>query len=245
MRAVERVLVSLPYAVTDRVLFGSHRFARPLQIIVQHMIGGPQPASFTLDGCTFNCSTAEKYFFEREHFEQELWSVLSQLVGRSDIVYDFGAHIGFWVLRMSRICELVVAFEPSATNFKRLQENVGKLQNVTLVNAALAADEGRLRFTDAGSMSVLGQGNAIVKATTLDRAAGQYPRPTFLLMDVEGFAGEVLRGAAGLLAEKVPLICEIHHQQENETTFKALKESGYEISRLDYTHRYPFRILAK
>jgi FkbM family methyltransferase len=209
------------------------------------MIGGPRPASFTLDGCTFNCSTAEKYFFEREHYEQELWSALSRLVGPSDVVYDFGAEIVFLVLRLSRVCKHVVGFEPSPTNFKRLQLNVSDIKNVTLVNAALAAEEGELRLTEAGTMSVLGRGDVMVKTTTLDASAARYPTPTLLLMDVEGYAGEVLRGAEGLLAQKVPLICEIHHEQENETAFKTLKESGYEISRLDYTHRYPYRILAK
>ena len=242
MRILERALISLPYAVTDRVLFGFHPLVRPLQVLVQHLIGGPRSASFLLDGHTFNCSTAEKYFFEREHFEQELWSVLSNFVGSQDIVYDFGAHIGFWALRLSRVCRHVVAFEPSPVNFQRLQRNVSNLSNITLVNAALAAAEGEFKFTEAGSMSALGGDGAVVKATTLDLAATRYPAPTFLLMDVEGHADEVLRGGTSLLRQKVPMICEIHSEQEERPTLQILREWGYEISRIDHAHQYPFRI---
>ena len=244
MRVLERALTSLPYAVTDRVLFGFHPFVRPLQVLVQHLIGGPRPASFLLDGRTFHCSTAEKYFFEREHFEQELWSGLHKFIGSEDVVYDFGAHIGFWALRLSCLCKHVVAFEPSPINFQRLQQNVHNVRNITLVNAALAAKEGELTFTEAGSMSVLGGGDVVVRTTTLDASASQYPRPTFLLMDVEGYAGEVLEGGMALLRQKVPLICEIHHEQEERTTFQKLLDCGYQISRIDHTHRYPFRIAA-
>ena len=244
MRVLERALISLPYAVTDRVLFGFHPLVRPLQILVQHLIGGPRPASFLLDGHTFNCSTAEKYFFEREHFEQELWSVLRKFVGPQDVVYDFGAHIGFWAVRLSRVCRHVVAFEPSPVNFQRLQQNVRNLPNITLVNAALAATEGQLTFTEAGSMSALGGEGAVVKTTTLNSSATRYPAPTFLLMDVEGYAAEVLRGGTSLLQQKVPMICEIHGEQEERATFQNLRQWGYRIRRIDHAHRYPFRFAA-
>jgi hypothetical protein len=59
---MERILIAMPYWLTDRVLFGSHRAAQPLQILVQQIAGGPRPAGFLLDGHTFHYQADHKYF---------------------------------------------------------------------------------------------------------------------------------------------------------------------------------------
>jgi FkbM family methyltransferase len=244
LRLLERTFTSLPYSVTDGVFFGSHRAAGPLQVMVQRLIGGPRPASFSLDGLTFHCSTSEKYFFERENFERELGSELRRHLGPEDVVYDFGAHIGYWVLRLSRLCKHVVGFEPSPLNFGRLRQNVGDIPNVTIVNAAVAAEVGEMRFSEAGSMSTVGAGDIMVNATTLDAYARFSISPTFLLVDVEGFAGKALLGAAELLTRRTPLICEVHHGDEQQAVFSTLGDFGYKISHIDRAYPFPYRIFA-
>jgi FkbM family methyltransferase len=244
MRLLERTLTALPYSVTDGVLFGSHRAAGPLQVVMQRLIGGPRPATFLLDGLRFHCSTSEKYFFERENFERELGNELRRHLGPEDVVYDFGAHIGYWLLRLSRLCKHVVAFEPSPLNFGRLRQNVGDIPNVTLVNAAIAAEVGKMPFSEAGSMSTVGEGEIVVNATTLDVYARSAISPTFLLVDVEGFAGQALSGAPGLLSRRTPLICEVHHDSERQAVFGTLEDFGYHISPIDRDHSYPFRVFA-
>jgi len=74
---MERILIAMPYWLTDRVLFGSHRAAQPLQILVQQIAGGPRPAGFLLDGHTFHYQADHKYFFERQDYERDalqIWS---------------------------------------------------------------------------------------------------------------------------------------------------------------------------
>src|SRR5579862_6589687 len=156
---IEHVLVSLPYDFTDRVLFGSHRAAVPLQVVIQHLIGGPRLASFQLDGHTFHCETGHKYFFEREKFECSVWEVLRRQIGSQDVVYDIGAHFGFWAVRLSKLCKKVVAFEPSSVNIQTVRQNAGMIPNVQIVNCAVGSADGVVNFSECGSMSKVNTGD--------------------------------------------------------------------------------------
>ena len=241
---IEQMFLSLPHTLTDRVLFGSHRVAVPLQVIVQHLIGGPRPASFQLDGHTFHCETAHKYFFEREKFERSVWQVLRQRIGPQDVVYDIGAHFGFWAIRLSGLCKNVVAFEPSSINIHTVRQNAGMIPNVQIVNCAVGAADGVVNFVECGSMSKVNTGDEKVTMMTVDSATGQYPKPTCLMIDVEGHAAEVLKGATKTLAGVSLLISEIHDPSEHEAVFEALSGS-YSIKFIDHgASMYPFRIMA-
>lgn len=241
---IEHMLISLPYDLTDRVLFGSHRAAVPLQVIVQHLIGGPRPASFQLDGHTFHCETAHKYFFERENFERSVWETLRQQIGPQDVVYDIGAHFGFWAIRLSGLCKKVVAFEPSSINIHTVRRNAGRIPNVQIVNCAVGSVDGVVNFLECGSMSRVNTGDKKVTMMTVDSATSRYPVPSCLMIDVEGHAAEVLKGATKALAGVTSVVCEIHDPSEQEAVFGKLSGS-YSIRFVDHdASRYPFRILA-
>jgi FkbM family methyltransferase len=239
-----QIMIAMPYWLTDRLLFGSHRLALPLQTLVQRMIGGPRPASFLLDGHSFHCQTSHKYFFERHNFERDVWQILRERIRPDDVVYDVGAHFGFWAIRLSGICKHIVVFEPSPTNLVTLMQNVGKIPNVTIINAAVGSTEGVMSFSEGGSMSRVGVGDIKVKLTTVDLSAERHPEPTFVLIDVEGFASEVLRGGQRALRRHVPVMCEIHDSNERDGVFELLKNADYTIRSLDDVRRFPFRIFA-
>jgi hypothetical protein len=94
-------------------------------------------------------------------------------------------------------------------------------------------------------MSKVGAGDKKVSVTTVDVAAERNPAPTFLIIDVEGFAAEVMRGATRALASGPPVVCEIHNPAEHEGVSDQLAAAGYIIRRIDNDGRkYPFRILA-
>jgi FkbM family methyltransferase len=234
----------MPHRFTDRLLFGSHRAAQPLQILIQRMIGGPRPTSFLLDGHVFHCDTSHKYFFERQDYERDAWQVLRERIRPDDVVYDVGAHFGFWAIRLSGICHQVIAFEPSPTNFAALVQNAGTIPNVTIINAALGSAEGVTSFSEGGTKSRVGSGDINVNITTLDLSAEQHPEPTFVLIDVEGFGTEVLRGGRRALIRHVPLMCEIHDANERDGVFQLLKNAGYTVRLLDTDRHFPFRIFA-
>lgn len=141
------------------------------------------------------------------------------------IVYvDGGAHTGKILASLAesgldlREAHLI---EPNPRSFAALGRTVerlaGRIHRARLHNLALGAAPGRLRMTDAGSMSrVLGpavateaeaavaEGGFEVDCVTLDSLAWDFEdgRVSILKLDVEGFEPEALRGAAGLLSRQ-------------------------------------------
>lgn len=229
----------------DRVLFGSHRWAEPLQIAIQHLLRGPREASFALEGRTFHCTTAHKYFFEREWYESEVWQELRHLVNRESVVYDFGAHFGYWVVRLSPYVRSIYAFEPSSENWRYLSGNVEGLTNVHTIRAAIGPQEGEVAFQEKGSMSRVGEGTTRVAVVTLDGFACQHEPPDLMLVDIEGYAGEAFSGAAKLFEQRRPtILCEIHNPKEEDATTSLLRRYGYGMRRLD-RRDYPFHLLAQ
>lgn len=141
------------------------------------------------------------------------------------IVYvDGGAHAGKVLANLVESgLELREAhlIEPNPKAFAALGRTVerlaGRLRRTRLHNCALGAEPGRLRMTDAGSMSrVLGpataseaetpaaEGDFDVDCVTLDSLAWDFQdgHVSILKLDVEGFEPEALRGAAGLLSRQ-------------------------------------------
>lgn len=147
----------LTYRLIDNVLFGSHPLAAPLQRVMQRMIGGPREASFVLDGREFHCTTAHKYYFERANYERDLWPAILECIDTDSVVYDVGAHFGFWALRLAQRVRHVYAFEPSQSNLEYLRKNCG-FPNVTIVPAAVSSATGMIALSEAGSMSRVGGG---------------------------------------------------------------------------------------
>lgn len=81
--------------------------------------------------------------------------------------------------------------------------------------------------------------------TTLDAFAAQHEAPDLILMDVEGYGGEVLKGArATLLSTKPKILFECHNPEEDETTTAVLRDSGYTLRALSASRSYPFRVTA-
>ncbi len=126
---------------------------------------------------------------------------------------------------------LVVACEPSPA-FEVLRANLGGRGNVRLLNVAVGASEGEVDFHAQGvstSGSVLAAVTEInrhfhpevevkrirVAMMTLDQVVVTVGRaPTVVKVDVEGHEVEVLRGAAGLLAEgRCAWVIEVHPPQ--------------------------------
>lgn len=234
--------MSLGNWLSDRVLFGSHRFAVPLQCGVQRLLGGPRPASFPLDGHTFHCTTAHRYYFERTGYERDLWPVLRRSVTPESVVYDVGAHFGFWVTRLANLVRRVYAFEPSPANLHFLRRNINSLSNGTVIEAAVGSQVAEVAFSEGGSASTVGTGQLMVPMMTLDHFTSCHPLPDLLLIDVEGNGGDVLRGACNLLRAHPTIVCEIHDSGEERDTFAQLADHGYEVR--CRSERYPYRVVA-
>lgn len=76
-------------------------------------------------------------------------------------------------------------------------------------------------------------------------AADLFPSPSFLLIDVEGAAGRVLRGAERLLCQRHPrLLCELHNRAEQEEVLSLLAACGYQARRVSAGRAFPLHLAA-
>jgi FkbM family methyltransferase len=127
---------------------------------------------------------------------------LLHFLRRDDLFLDVGANIGSYTILATAVCGArAISFEPDPDSMAHLTQNVqrnGQAGRVELVQAALGASEGKVRFTSGydtmNRVASEGQiGTQEVELLTLDAAIGTRS-PTLLKLDVEGFEGEVVAG---------------------------------------------------
>lgn len=164
-------------------------------------------------------------------YDRRLAECLRDRIRPGHVCVDVGANIGVWVIQLSHWVGPnghVYAFEPNPTALKVLQRHVtlNQLEGRVTVFAQAVSDEcgqATLHAYHADGMSRLEQANPVlsgsteavhVDVTTLDRwtiASGG--RPDWLFIDVEGYEGKVLAGAAELIQDRgsqLAIIVEMH-----------------------------------
>lgn len=178
--------------------------------------------------------SCEKYYWLGTH-EPRVQDWLAANVPVASVVYDVGAHAGFFTLLCSALTGpggAVHAFEPRAENVERLDANLraNHAGNVTVVAAAAGDRTGEAAFVlDASTLqghlaSSGASGGATVAATTIDaHVDGGAPAPDVIKIDVEGAEGAVLRGGARTIARHRPLLLiEVHSAVAGREVAEAL-----------------------
>lgn len=134
-------------------------------------------------------------------------------------ILDAGAHVGMSVLWWKRLFPRahVVAVEPSSANLALLRRNIEGLDGVTVLHAALAGQEGRLRLDapDSGSAAThVGAGGSgeEVAATTVGRILESQGTDELLLakIDIEGAEADVFAGDLAWMDRTRALVIETH-----------------------------------
>jgi FkbM family methyltransferase len=166
-------------------------------------------------------------------YEPAVQELLRREVGPGDIVYDVGAHHGFFSVCAARLGARVVAFEASPQNAARVRRNAElNALSIEVVEAAVwdAEDGVELVPGDSDSEWAAAPGGTL-PSVTLDGAAREHGEPTFLKIDVEGAEGRVLRGAERLLREARPrIVCELHGEEARAEVLPLL--DGYDVTRV-------------
>ncbi|WP_100313393.1 FkbM family methyltransferase [Thermoflavifilum aggregans] len=130
-----------------------------------------------------------------------------------NIVYDLGAHVGFYTLLAAKAVGKygrVFSFEPLNRNLFFLKKHIAlnQLQNVIVLPYAVGNEHvfkcfyvGKNRFSE-GHLS--DHGNLKVEVIRMDEfmAGQQYPLPDVIKMDMEGSEYEALLGTKKLLEIK-------------------------------------------
>jgi FkbM family methyltransferase len=208
----------------------------------------------------------EARYWRGEH-DLEVERALSTAVYPGAVMYDVGAHLGYFALGAARLvgeCGRVIAFDGDPDNVMRLREHMLKNDlagRLELVHAAVwskTASDG-ISFRRGSEpraqggveadecRPVLADGELIkVPATTLDDfIAGGGPSPNIVKIDVEGGEAEVLWGAARLFADHRPLIiAEVHQMHAAEKIDRWLNEYQYRAKWNADNEQYPRQLFA-
>lgn len=155
-------------------------------------------------------------WLEGERFVGER-QLLRRLVRPGWSVADVGANIGYCALLFAEAvgpAGRLACIEPEPDNLAELRRNVegNRLAQAEIFPVAVGASAGTvsLRAGINGSVMDDGSGEVQVPLRTLDALLADRP-VDFLKIDVEGYEGHVLDGAARLLQEQRPtLFVEIH-----------------------------------
>lgn len=162
-------------------------------------------------------------------YEFEKQRLIADMVGPGAVVYDIGAHVGFYTLLFSELVGTegrVFAFEPVPENFAYLQRHIelNQCRNATSVPVALGQSTGTANFEIGVASSAVGHlsetGQLSVPVFRLDdwMRLQQARLPDYLKIDVEGAEAWVLEGARELLSSRRPVIflathgCDVHRQ---------------------------------
>jgi FkbM family methyltransferase len=185
---------------------------------------------------------------QRGEFEQDELQLFLDLLTKSSVCIDIGAHIGLYSCLAATRGKYAIAVEPLASNLTLLYRNLlaNGLYDVEVYPVGLASKPGLRRLFGGGTGASFIAGWAatperwsrMVPVTTLDVILGARFTGAQLVikMDVEGFELEVLRGAQQALSmdprpKWLVEIClnQLHCQRnkEFEEIFEVFWRNGY------------------
>ncbi len=174
-------------------------------------------------------------------YEPEQTRLFAERVHEGDIVFDVGAHYGYYTLLASKIAGdkgRVLAFEPSPANLARLYRHVelNGRKNVQVLELAVSDHEGTARFetrTGSGVGHLASDGPLEVKVTALD-SLRDLPMPNVMKIDVEGAEVGVLEGAKSLLQKARPVIfLSLHGDDLKKRCMEILSGYGYTFQQIE------------
>ncbi len=176
-------------------------------------------------------------------YEIEKQRALEAFAKPGMVVFDIGAHAGFYSLFFSRLVGAtgcVWAFEPDVQNAGYLLKHVdlNRCGNVAVVAAAVGANADLGHFR-RGSDSYIGHlstaGDYRVQTVSLDHLLEDHsvPVPGLIKIDVEGAEAEVLAGADELLTRHRPVVfVALHSTRASAECWQRLKAHGYRLHAL-------------
>lgn len=182
--------------------------------------------------------------YQHGAIEPAVSALFIEVVERGTVVYDVGAHLGYYSVLAAALGGSVHAFEPSKGTLPVLETNVQGI--ATLIPKAVWKEQTVLQLKDFGARhsaintflsprdEALGDPEATyaVETTTVDHyveESGQLPR--LIKIDAEGAELQVLQGAAATIESARPLITvEVGDTAQDRTSRSALEfalELGY------------------
>ncbi|MBI2632839.1 MAG: FkbM family methyltransferase [Parcubacteria group bacterium] len=179
------------------------------------------------------------------NYETEKQKLFCKKVKTNDIVFDIGAHVGFYSLLSAELVGKngkVYAFEPLPRNITYLKKHIelNKQSNIIVIESAVSNKDGMTMLCEeieTPECSIVGNDqqtkNTIqVTSATLDTLIQKnvIPVPNIIKIDVEGAELMVLEGARSLLNKFHPMIVlATHNQSIHNECINFLQSYGYRI----------------
>lgn len=177
-------------------------------------------------------------------YEYDKQKLFVKTIKEGSVVYDIGAHVGFYTLLASVLVGprgKVIAFEPLPRNIRYLKEHVrlNRCDNVLIVEAAVGDESGIASFeegTNSYTSHLSSKGCIKVRTVNLDDLvlSGEIPLPDYMKIDVEGAELSVLSGAKSILSNYHPTIFLATHGIEvHQQCCQFLKSIGYDLQSIN------------
>jgi FkbM family methyltransferase len=225
------------------------RSLRPAYESLLGQMHGGNGIPWRMNGVTYRIDPKERPRFG-QNYETETAAFLARRIQPGMTCYDVGANVGAYVLQLAHWSAphgVIVAFEPNAGAREVLARHIQWnciLERVRVVPAAVSSEPGEqiLYAEGASGMSRLAQANNAhastaredrVAVTTIDRycALGN-PPPDVILLDIEGFEIEALRGAQQTIRAHKPIIVVEMHPNVWESADTTLAQTEELLSAL-------------
>ncbi len=211
---------------------------RRLAFITMKIRHGP------LKGKSWNISSGSKFI--RGEYEPENTRAIEDLVHPRDVVFDIGAHVGYFTVLMSQRVGpqgRVVSFEPRDINLDFLRQHVriNRCDNVKIIDACVGDHAGAAKLetrVGTGKGHVSDEGNVEVRMVVLDELvkSGDLPAPQFMKIDVEGGEMMVLEGAREIIETHHPrMVLATHSPELRQACSDFLTARGYEMQDIQAT----------
>lgn len=146
--------------------------------------------------------------------ELNVLRTIEDLLNKDSIFVDAGAHIGFFTVRVAKVCRHVYAFEPNPESIEILRKNLelNKITNVTVHEVALGSSRSSTKLYLGDTTSTLfprtDRKTIEVEVVPLDEMVEHCD---VIKVDVEGYEGEVVAGAKRLIEKSKPIWVIEHH----------------------------------
>ena len=171
---------------------------------------------------------------------------LPQLVKEGDTVIDIGANLGYYTCPLADLVGQggrVYAVEPVPVIFSVLKRNVGRMQNVELLNYALGEEERTIEMANdsVAAAGYFGTGRNFVNDGELSKDAvrftaqmrrgselfGSLKKIDFIKCDIEGYERVVLPELRPLIEKFHPTVLVETDGESRQQMIKMFKEMDY------------------